>query len=193
MREYLQKNRLQSRTLDNNRYTSKRNSIADILQAYRKTKIVDGKVLDEKDKPAQMKMENVIQMNVNLARVFRQQALTLPLNGRHPSRPNTAATSETLYALTPDPGAQFRHINAANHFWGKNLAGAVPGAFMMGNHAEQKLIFHGGYSVRNIGVDRNTCQSCVNVICAHAAHIEHVSEPSGTYRVTPRAMCWVGF
>lgn len=157
-----------------------------------KGKFEDDEMFNEKNKPVQMIMRNVTQRNIAIARNLRQQAQNLPLNGRHPTNPDTAATSETLYALTPDPGANFRHINAANHFPGKNLAGAVPGAFMIGNHAEQKLIFHGGVNVRNIGVDRNTCQACVNAICANAGQIQHVSEPGGTFLVTPQAMNWVG-
>ena len=192
MREYIQKIRFQSRTLDDNLHASKRTSIANAVQAYRKMTVVDGEVLNEKDKPVQMKMNNVIQMNIATARAFRIQAQSLPMNGRHSSMPDTAATSETLYALTPDPIARSRHSIAANHFQRKNLAGAVPGGFINGNHAERKLIFHGGANVRNIGVDRNTCQACVNAICAHANHIEHVSEPSATYRVTQNAMIWVG-
>lgn len=152
----------------------------------------DDEMSDKKDKPAQMIMQNVTQRNVATARTFRQQAQNLPPNGRHPTNPDTAATSETLYALTPDPGAVFRRNNAAIHFQGKNLAGPVPGAFMSGNHAERKLIFHGGANVRNIGVDRDTCQACVNAICAQAGQIQHVSEPSGTYLVTPGAMRRVG-
>lgn len=152
----------------------------------------DDEMSNKKDKPVQMIMQNVTQRNIATARTFRQQAQSLPPNGRHPTNPDTAATSETLYALTPDPGAVFRHNNAAAHFPGKNLAGPVPGAFMSGNHAERKLIFHGGANVRNIGVDRDTCQACVNAICAQAGQIQHVSEPSGTYLVTSGGMRRVG-
>lgn len=137
----------------------------------------------------------VIQMKPEMARKFRQIAYNISKDPgttadyKHP--PRTVGVSNNMFAITPVLGGKSQMVRAWQRSENRAYAGPVPGGNQAGNHAERKLIYYDS-NIKEIGVDREICQSCINAICSNAGVIEHVSDPTGTYAVYQNVLLRVG-
>ncbi len=136
-------------------------------------------------------IKSVLQMNVANARRFRTIATNIANDPNADYGARTVGVSNHYFAITPQLRNSQHQATAQANSGNRNYAEAVEPHNRDANHAEKKLI-HYDAGLKEIGVTRDICQSCVNAICAKAGTIEHVSEPGNTYRVTARELQRVG-